>query len=91
MQVTIDDTHVAKDVRPPSTSIEATPLRNMNLQESPSKTPITALLSSIQRGFLFTPSSPLSPPQAYVTEVIAHTYRPNSPTAYKDIACVGVI
>ncbi|KIJ61362.1 hypothetical protein HYDPIDRAFT_31446 [Hydnomerulius pinastri MD-312] len=35
--------------------------------ESPSKTPITALLSSIQRGFLFTPSSPLSPPQAYLT------------------------
>ncbi|KAG1828948.1 clasp N terminal-domain-containing protein [Suillus variegatus] len=67
VQVTIDDTHVAKDVRPPSTSIEATPLRNVNLQESPSKTPITALLSSIQRGFLFTPSSPLSPPQAYVT------------------------
>ncbi|KAG1895567.1 clasp N terminal-domain-containing protein [Suillus fuscotomentosus] len=91
VQVTIDDTHVAKDVRPPSTSIEATPLRNVNLQESPSKTPITALLSSIQRGFLFTPSSPLSPPQAYVTEVIAHTYRPNSPTAYKDMACVGVI
>ncbi|KAF9245448.1 hypothetical protein BU15DRAFT_71196 [Melanogaster broomeanus] len=33
---------------------------------SPSKTPITALLSSIQQGFLFTPSSPLSPPQAYL-------------------------
>lgn len=31
-----------------------------------SKTPISALLSSIQRGFLFTPSSPLSPPQSYV-------------------------
>jgi hypothetical protein len=34
--------------------------------DSPSKTPITALLSSIQRGFLVTPSSPLSPPQAYL-------------------------
>jgi len=34
--------------------------------DSPSKTPITALLTSIQRGFLFTPSSPLSPPQAYL-------------------------
>ena len=34
--------------------------------ESPSKTPITALLTSIQRGFLFTPSSPLSPPQTYL-------------------------
>lgn len=30
------------------------------------KTPISALLSSIQRGFLFTPSSPLSPPQSYL-------------------------
>lgn len=29
-------------------------------------TPITTLLSSIQRGFLFTPSSPLSPPQNYL-------------------------
>ncbi|KAH7927111.1 hypothetical protein BV22DRAFT_1127597 [Leucogyrophana mollusca] len=36
------------------------------LSESPTKTPITALLSSIQRGFLFTPSSPLSPPQSYL-------------------------
>lgn len=32
---------------------------------SPS-TPITTLLSSIQRGFIFTPSSPLSPPQNYL-------------------------
>lgn len=31
------------------------------------KTPISALLSSIQRGFLFTPSSPLSPPQSYLS------------------------
>ncbi|THH15483.1 hypothetical protein EW146_g5009 [Bondarzewia mesenterica] len=28
-------------------------------------TPISTLLSSIQHGFLFTPSSPLSPPQSY--------------------------
>jgi hypothetical protein len=90
-QVTGNDTHVAGDVRLPSTSIEVTPPRNVDFQESPSKTPITALLSSIQRGFLFTPSSPLSPPQAYVTEIIAHTYRPNSPTAHKDIASVGDI
>lgn len=33
---------------------------------SPSKTPITALLTSIQRGFLFTPASPLSPPHTYL-------------------------
>lgn len=32
----------------------------------PPSTPITTLLSSIQRGFLFTPSSPLSPPQNYL-------------------------
>ncbi|KAG6868907.1 hypothetical protein C0993_007681 [Termitomyces sp. T159_Od127] len=30
------------------------------------KTPISSLLASIQRGFMLTPSSPLSPPQAYV-------------------------
>ncbi|KAG6857252.1 hypothetical protein H0H87_007085 [Tephrocybe sp. NHM501043] len=30
------------------------------------KTPISSLLSSIQRGFLLTPSSPLSPPQSYL-------------------------
>lgn len=30
------------------------------------KTPISALLTSIEQGFLFTPSSPLSPPQMYI-------------------------
>lgn len=34
------------------------------------KTPISALLSSIERGFLFTPSSPLSPPQSYLESKI---------------------
>ncbi|KAG6901164.1 hypothetical protein C0995_016299 [Termitomyces sp. Mi166 len=29
------------------------------------KTPISSLLASIQRGFMYTPSSPLSPPQSY--------------------------
>jgi hypothetical protein len=29
-------------------------------------TPITSLLSSIQQGFVMTPSSPLSPPQSYI-------------------------
>jgi hypothetical protein len=33
---------------------------------SATKTPISALLTSIQRGFLLTPSSPLSPPQSYL-------------------------
>ncbi|KAJ7045357.1 clasp N terminal-domain-containing protein [Mycena alexandri] len=31
-----------------------------------SKTPISELLLSIERGFLFTPSAPLSPPQSYI-------------------------
>lgn len=35
-------------------------------QASPTRTPISTLVSSIQRGFLFTPSSPLSPPQSYL-------------------------
>lgn len=84
------DTHVARDANRPS--IDSTPSRrDVNIQESPSKTPITALLSSIQHGFLLTPSSPLSPPQTYVTGVIARAYPPDSPTARKDIACVSFV
>ncbi|KAG6905575.1 hypothetical protein DXG01_001871 [Tephrocybe rancida] len=37
-----------------------------NIFDTTAKTPISSLLSSIQRGFLFTPSSPLSPPQSYL-------------------------
>ncbi|OJA14492.1 hypothetical protein AZE42_04438 [Rhizopogon vesiculosus] len=89
VQAAAHDTHVPRDVSRPC--IDATPaICDVHIQESPSKTPITALLSSIQRGFLLTPSSPLSPPQTYVTEVIAHTYPPDSPTARKDIACVSL-
>jgi hypothetical protein len=33
---------------------------------STTKTPISALLTTIERGFLLTPSSPLSPPQPYL-------------------------
>ncbi|KAI5983973.1 clasp N terminal-domain-containing protein [Pisolithus albus] len=40
---------------------------------SPSKTPITTLLASIQRGFLFTPASPLSPPHTYQLDANART------------------
>ncbi|KAH7913878.1 clasp N terminal-domain-containing protein [Hygrophoropsis aurantiaca] len=43
-----------------------TPRGVAHFSDSPTKTPITNLLSSIQRGFLFTPSSPLSPPQSYL-------------------------
>ncbi|KAG9316527.1 clasp N terminal-domain-containing protein [Chiua virens] len=41
------------------------PVAILQEKDMPS-TPITTLLSSIQRGFLFTPSSPLSPPQNYL-------------------------
>ncbi|KAG5716314.1 Protein stu1 [Termitomyces sp. T112] len=34
------------------------------------KTPISSLLASIQRGFMFTPSSPLSPPQSYANRCL---------------------
>ncbi|KZP34547.1 hypothetical protein FIBSPDRAFT_942658 [Athelia psychrophila] len=33
---------------------------------APAATPISSLLTSIQQGFLFTPCSPLSPPQSYL-------------------------
>ncbi|KAF8554713.1 hypothetical protein OG21DRAFT_1496817 [Imleria badia] len=45
--------------------ISAEPCQEQGDVGAPS-TPITTLLSSIQRGFLFTPSSPLSPPQNYL-------------------------
>lgn len=59
----------------PSTPSAApqTPVRDVNAEnllgynavdEQP--TPISALLSSIQRGFLFTPATPLSPPDSYL-------------------------
>lgn len=89
VQAATHDTHVPQDVGRPC--IDTTPPRNISIQASPSKTPITALLSSIQRGFLLTPSSPLSPPQSYVTEVIAPTYPLNSPTVHENIACVSPI
>lgn len=89
VQAATHDTHVPQDVGRPC--IDTTPPRDISIQASPSKTPITALLSSIQRGFLLTPSSPLSPPQSYVTEVIAPTYSLNSPTAHENIACVSPI
>ncbi|KAF8629113.1 hypothetical protein AX17_005699 [Amanita inopinata Kibby_2008] len=35
------------------------------------KTPISALLSSIEQGFLFTPCPPLSPPQSYLGQEVS--------------------
>lgn len=45
-----------------------TPKKAQNLAKDllVNETPISALLTSIEQGFLFTPSSPLSPPEMYV-------------------------
>jgi hypothetical protein len=53
------------DVKQPTTP-RALLIAEDSLDAASTKTPISALLSSIQRGFLFTPSSPLSPPQSYL-------------------------
>ncbi|KAI0045948.1 hypothetical protein FA95DRAFT_77484 [Auriscalpium vulgare] len=49
----------------------ATPVRDSMLAAHnlslATKTPISALVSSIERGFIFTPGAPLSPPQSYVS------------------------
>lgn len=59
----------------PSTPLAApqTPVRDVNAENllglnavDGQPTPISALLSSIQRGFLFTPATPLSPPDSYL-------------------------
>ncbi|RDB24796.1 Protein stu1 [Hypsizygus marmoreus] len=50
----------------PSSGNPGTPYSLENILDTSAKTPISSLLSSIQRGFLFTPSSPLSPPQSYL-------------------------
>lgn len=38
-----------------------------DISDASAKTPISSLLASIQRGFMLTPSSPLSPPHAYAS------------------------
>ncbi|KAI0058059.1 hypothetical protein BV25DRAFT_1919593 [Artomyces pyxidatus] len=57
------------------------------------KTPISTLMSNIQRGFLFSPNSPLSPPQSYATtgsegEDGAWTY-PSWPPQVKNVPIFG--
>jgi len=42
---------------------ESSPVHSLH---SLGRTPISSLLTSIQRGFVFTPSSPLSPPESYL-------------------------
>ncbi|KAK0195259.1 hypothetical protein F5146DRAFT_278774 [Armillaria mellea] len=44
----------------------ATPPSYQESWAKPQKTPISALLSSIEQGFLLTPASPLSPPISYL-------------------------
>ncbi|KAJ7188412.1 clasp N terminal-domain-containing protein [Mycena filopes] len=44
----------------------STPPKAEKSSMSSSKTPISQLLFSIERGFLFTPSAPLSPPDSYL-------------------------
>ncbi|KAG8213851.1 clasp N terminal-domain-containing protein [Butyriboletus roseoflavus] len=63
----------AQDEPPVATLSESTDPAGKQLRSAEScqelgfpSTPITTLLSSIQRGFLFTPSTPLSPPQNYL-------------------------
>jgi hypothetical protein len=91
LQAAVHDTHIPRDLSPPCIDGTPPPCDINILQESPSKTPITALLSSIQRGFLLTPSSPLSPPQTYGTGIIAHAYPPDSPTVYKDTPYANLV
>ncbi|KAA1473885.1 hypothetical protein DENSPDRAFT_873056 [Dentipellis sp. KUC8613] len=58
---------------------EKTPIKSsvplLNGDITSNKTPISALLSSIQRGFMFTPGSPLSPPHSYGQDVVDENYR----------------
>ena len=48
------------------TTPQGTLLKNTNTAALTAKTPISALLSSIQHGFLYSPSSPLSPADSYL-------------------------
>lgn len=44
------------------------PFASTNIRSTESEgTPISALVSSIQKGFLFAPNSPMSPPQSYAS------------------------
>jgi hypothetical protein len=46
--------------------VESTPTLSQKPFATQAGTPISTLLTSIQQGFLFTPCSPLSPPQTYL-------------------------
>lgn len=65
--VTDDDTTSTPSIIPAVLEpTESTPTLAHSRPAAPAVTPISTLLSSIQQGFLFTPCSPLSPPQSYL-------------------------
>jgi hypothetical protein len=60
--------------------VESTPTPSQKHLAGPTGTPISTLLTSIQQGFLFTPCSPLSPPQTYLPLTIDDEAEIDSPT-----------
>jgi hypothetical protein len=62
-RITVAITESPSDSSNPTTPPKADKSSNI----ASSKTPISELLLSIERGFLFTPSAPLSPPESYLT------------------------
>ncbi|KAJ3767729.1 clasp N terminal-domain-containing protein [Lentinula raphanica] len=69
-----DDTPVEVKILSNTPSLPKTPVQRLshqsveqnNLFVQVEATPISALLTSIQRGFLYTPATPLSPPDSYL-------------------------
>ncbi|KAG6813655.1 hypothetical protein H0H92_008892 [Tricholoma furcatifolium] len=59
--------HVSEDVDHPATPSALIPAED--IFDASLKTPISTLLSSIERGFLYSPSSPMSPAQSYLNRV----------------------
>ncbi|KAF7967707.1 hypothetical protein HWV62_33333 [Athelia sp. TMB] len=55
---------------------------------APAATPISSLLTSIQQGFLFTPCSPLSPPQSYLPLNEDDASAVDSPTPSANVGAV---
>ncbi|KAG6889579.1 hypothetical protein C0992_004687 [Termitomyces sp. T32_za158] len=58
----IEPRHHEKTEQGPTTPT----ILSTDIFDTNAKTPISSLLASIERGFMLTPSSPLSPPQAYI-------------------------
>ncbi|KII86620.1 hypothetical protein PLICRDRAFT_699931 [Plicaturopsis crispa FD-325 SS-3] len=61
----------SESVEEPTVSLQTPPdspsrPKNVQLPLDAMRTPVSALISSIEQGFLFSPASPLSPPQSYL-------------------------